>query len=186
MNFAESQLFIEYTKYITLLAPTINGNPYYKELWIAIKLFNINNFLWTKISIMFKGGLNANRDQNEDAQHLKKYKERIAKEVEDIKQKELDQVVSSLNSLLIFQFNPILILFLKLREEKAKLVDETKVRIKQLEDIIVEETKTKAQLVEKNKILETGICFVNSENLIWWIYIFAISKINILVNYFLN
>ena len=69
---------------------------------------------------MFKGGLNANRDQNEDAQHLKKYKERITKEIEDIKQKELDQVVSSLNSSLIIQFNLNFISETQRRKKQAR------------------------------------------------------------------
>ena len=46
-------------------------------------------------------------------------------------------------------------------------MDETKDRIKQLEDTIAEEAKTKSKLVEKTKTLEAGIC-----NIYIYIYIY--------------
>ena len=73
---------------------------------------------------MFKGGLNTSRDQNQDAQHLKKYKVRITKEIEDIKQKELDQVVSSLNSSLIIKFNLNFILETERRKRQTSERDQ--------------------------------------------------------------
>ena len=45
------------------------------------------------MSLIFKGGLNVNRNQNTDVQYLEKYKEKITKEIEDTKQRELDQVI---------------------------------------------------------------------------------------------
>ena len=68
---------------------------------------------------MFKGGINIIRDQTVDAEHIKKYREKIAKEIEDIKQIELDQVLSSLISSLIIQLNPNFILETQRRKKQV-------------------------------------------------------------------
>ena len=38
-------------------------------------------------------------------------------------------------------------------------MNETKVRVKQLEDMLADEAKNKTELVEKTKILESGILY---------------------------
>ena len=56
------------------------------------------------IEIIFKDELNtSSKAESTNTRHLKKYRDRIVKEIEDIKQKEFDQVVSSLNLSLMSQ-----------------------------------------------------------------------------------
>ena len=79
----------------------------HNKRFLYIKGLKLESLLYSKTNRKyFKDELNTNnRTGNTNAQHLKKYKEKIAKEIENIKQRELDQVGSSLNSSLITQLN---------------------------------------------------------------------------------
>ena len=71
------------------------------------KDYKVESLLYSKYNRnYFKDELKTNsRTGSTNAQNIKKYKEKIAKEIRDIKQRELDKVVSSLNSSLIIQLN---------------------------------------------------------------------------------
>ena len=80
----------------------------HNKRFLYIRDYKLESLLYSKYNrnYFYKDELKTNsRTGNTNAQNIKKYKEKIAKEIGYIKQRELDQVVSSLNSSLIIQLN---------------------------------------------------------------------------------
>ena len=65
-------------------------------------------------------------------------------------------------------------------------MDETKDRIKQLEDTIAEEAKTKSKLVEKTKTLEAGICNIYETQIQKHICLFIFTEHMNILSYVFN